>query len=601
MRRIENNCDMAASSLIPEILSDPRPDSRLSVPTRAALVLPGESLSVPALFQHRLPNPLWTIYRSEISPWSTSPADSIDPTILDNHIIPPKAVLDHLLSKVTHLAPTIQSVRRTAILPDHTLPEHLPIWILSFWQKIYEARQLRSQWKTCHEWVASKPRVSTRVQDQLERTLINIRWRGSLNGRRRDRSVDDIFDLLSNKELNSGQVDDLLELVERDLLARSDGTTPPLIASTDLAHVLNYAHEQRESHDFQKTWIQATVEKTLTEKRKSFVASVAWISLSGRGHWVPYTVNPRSSSISYGDPLGGPIPMDLFATLQWWLLDLRRMMGLSTDNAVTLVPLSVTPQTDGFSCGILSTNAIGHHLHGTFPLVGRDPASIKAYRIERTIEILTLDGEFVRVNPEQVVWSLTSPQVDDMEVFELSFRSPSPLNFPPESSPMLQPSSPMLRPSSPVLQPSSPPQISSPIPQTPSQTFPLPQTHSPPPHSSPLLPASPDLTAPSLTTLLAPGKVTESPKQKMIDQFFTAKLSKEESHEQAQRRLTRTAEEREDWLDEEECRRKRAKITRQEANKRSQRGSRARKRTKEIAAGVRDADGKIKKVCRHTQ
>jgi len=73
------------------------------------------------------------------------------------------------------------------------------------------------------------------------------------------------------------------------------------------------------------------------------------------------------------------------------------MMGLSTDVTVTIAPLPITPQDDGFSCGILATNSVGHHLmHGTFPLITRDPTSIKMYRIERTIEILMLDGEFVR-------------------------------------------------------------------------------------------------------------------------------------------------------------------------------------------------------------
>jgi len=105
---------------------------------------------------------------------------------------------------------------------------------------------------------------------------------------------------------------------------------------------------------------------------------------------VTYTVNPRSLSISYGDPLGGPIPEELFAALQWWLLDLCGMMGLSTEHAVTLTHLPTTPQSDSFSCGILSTNSIGHHLCNTLPLVRQDPMLIKTYQIEQTIEILIL-------------------------------------------------------------------------------------------------------------------------------------------------------------------------------------------------------------------
>ena len=102
--------------------------------------------------------------------------------------------------------------------------------------------------------------------------------------------------------------------------------------------------------------------------------------------------------ISYGDSLGWPIPDTLQKVLQWWLLNLRQMMGLLTGSAtVTVVPLPITPQDDGFSCGILATNSIGHYLIGdVFLLVKQDVTSIKTYWIERTIEILILDGEFVR-------------------------------------------------------------------------------------------------------------------------------------------------------------------------------------------------------------
>ena len=399
---------MAASFTTLETSADSHPDRRLSIPIQAALILPDGKLSVPDFLRHKLPKPLRTIFRSEISPWSTSPADAIDPAILENHIMPPATVLDQLLSRVARLEPTVQSIWRTAILPENTLPEHLPLWILWFWKKTYEVLQWRCRWKACKDWVGSRPRANANLQDQLEKTLVNIRWRGSLEGRRRDRTIKDIFDFLSNNELNSGQIDDLLELVERDLPTQSDSTTTPLIASTDLAQILLFAHQERDNPDFRKTQLQTTVEENLVEKRKSSVVSVAWISLSGNGHWVSYTVNPTSSLISYGDSLGRLIPTSLLAAFRWWLLSLRQMMGLSAGDAITTLSLPITPQEDGFSCGILSTNSIGHHLtHGALPLVARDAMSIKTYRIECTIKILMLDGEFVRVKPGRVAWMLT--------------------------------------------------------------------------------------------------------------------------------------------------------------------------------------------------
>jgi len=212
--------------------------------------------------------------------------------------------------------PTIQSFQCAAVLPENTLPGHLPLWILQFWRETYKVREGCTRWKVCKDWVVSKPHINASLRDRLEKTLINVRWWGSLDGRRCDRTVKDIFDLLSNNELNSGQIDDLLELVERDLSAWLDGTTPPLIASTDLAQILLFAYRESDNPNFQKTHLQATVEGSLVENRASSVASVAWISLSGIGHWVSYTVNPASSLVSYDNSLGGPIPVLLSVALQ---------------------------------------------------------------------------------------------------------------------------------------------------------------------------------------------------------------------------------------------------------------------------------------------
>ena len=386
-----------------EIFPDPHPDPRLSIPFNAARVLPDDNESVPDLLRHVLPSPLTTSYRLSISPWSDSPPFNITLPVLATHLVPPKVAVDKLLSEVADLPLAVQSIHRAAILPGDTLPERLPIWILSFWQQVYKTRQLRHQWNTCRKWVTSKPCAGVNLLDRLDQTLLNVRWQGYLNGLRRDRCVKDIFDLLSNLELNSGQINDLLELIENKLVASSDGIAPPhLVAPTELALLLTSSYENRDIAGHRKRPLQISIEDDLIGGRKSSVASVAWISSFGCGHWVSYTVNPASLCIAYGDSLGKPIPEMLLAVLQWWLLDIREKMNLTTTGLVVVNPLPVTSQDDDFSCGILATNSIGHHLlYETLPLVGQDPISIKTYRTERTIEILMLDAEFVRVDSQK--------------------------------------------------------------------------------------------------------------------------------------------------------------------------------------------------------
>jgi hypothetical protein len=185
-RTEDSNQNLSTLMSTPETVLDLHPGQHLSIPAGAALILPDRDLSVPGLLHYKLPNPLRTVFHSEVSPWSASCAGVINLVTLGSHIIPPKASLDQLLSQLPHLNPTIQSIQRATILPENALPERLPLWILWFWQETYEAHQGRSQWKACKDWVASKPSVNASLQDQLERTLINVHWQGSLDGWRHD-------------------------------------------------------------------------------------------------------------------------------------------------------------------------------------------------------------------------------------------------------------------------------------------------------------------------------------------------------------------------------------------------------------------------------
>lgn len=170
--------------------------------------------------------------------------------------------------------------------------------------------------------------------------------------------------------------------------------TPYFIAPSELSPLILYSHK---GHTHRKQHIQELVEEELVQRRRSAVASIAWVPVGGCGHWVAYIVNPITSTIFYSDSLGQRIPANLCDALQWWLCDLRERMGEPT-HLPNFKLVSVTGQEDSFSCGILSTNSLLHHLlPHNFPLVSRDKISIKMYRIERTIEILKLSVEPVCV------------------------------------------------------------------------------------------------------------------------------------------------------------------------------------------------------------
>ena len=378
-----------------EIAPDPPLPPCLVIPFDAECVLPRRCLPVAALLQYGFPNPFAVPYDGAGIPvWSDSLPHYIHATLLLSCPVPQRETVEWLLSDIRQRVPTPRSFSRAAVLPCKVLPNHLPIWVLSFWDRLSEAYDTCLSWRKSLNWVntaCARHPAGQRLIPELDSLFQRVRWHGYLTGKRRDRCVKDIFDFLSNNELDSGQVGDLLELIERRLADTSDSRY--LIAPTELAMLILYSHESHAEDEYRKQPIQQSVEEELIQRHRSAVASVSWTSVGTRGHWVPYIVDPIASTIFYGDPLGRRIPADLRDALQWWICDLRRRMGEPTTSPI-FEPILATSQEDSFSCGILSTNSLLHHLlpHG-FPLVSKDAVSIKMYRIERTIEILELSAE----------------------------------------------------------------------------------------------------------------------------------------------------------------------------------------------------------------
>ena len=382
-----------------EIAPDPPLPTCLVIPFNAELVLPGRSLTGAELLQSEFPNPFTTPYYGlNIPVWLDLAPSDINPTLLLSCPVPHWDTVKQLLSEFRTAAPTSRSLNRAAVLPRVTLPNQLPIWVLSFWDHLSEAYDAHLSWKRCHKWVNRLCVGPQGDRDLIEGLGVLLRdkiaWHGYLTGKRRDRGVKDIFDLLSNNLLDTGQINDLLELIERRLVEiQDDRTTSHLIAPTELAQLILYSHQHHTESTYQKQFIQRSVEEELIQGHRSVIASIAWVPVGVDGHWIAYVVDPLTSTIFHGDSLGGRIPENLQKALEWWLHELCEKMGEQV-RPPNFEKMSITGQEDGFSCGILSTNSLLHHLlPHRFPLVPRDRISIKRYRIERTVEILKLSVE----------------------------------------------------------------------------------------------------------------------------------------------------------------------------------------------------------------
>ena len=238
------------------------------------------------LLQYEFPNPFWTpCAGGHVPTWPSSPPHHVHTAVLLSYGIPQRKVMQELLLDLQRLPSAPQSINRAALSSCEALPCLLPIWVLSFWDRLSEAYITSMSWRRSLDWVdppsARSPANQQRVTE-LDSLMHRLPWHGYIGGKRRDGHVDDVFDLLSNGELSSGQMYDLLELLGRRLGDIPDNRY--LIAPTGLSPLILYSFKIHMEHTYQKQAIQQSVEEELVQRRKSAVASIAWTRVGGRGH-----------------------------------------------------------------------------------------------------------------------------------------------------------------------------------------------------------------------------------------------------------------------------------------------------------------------------
>jgi hypothetical protein len=193
--------------------------------------------------------------------------------------------------------------------------------VLTFWDRLSEAHDACLSWRGCLDWVNTpciQPLENQRLAAELDFLIFQICWNGHKN-------ANSIFDLLSNKELYSSEINDLLEPLKRTLVDSPDRRH--FIAPTELLELIRYSHQNHRKFSYEKQYAQRFAEDGLVQRRWPAVASIAWILVGGCGHWISYIADPIASTIFHGDSLGLEMPAILHDALQWWLCDLWEKMG----------------------------------------------------------------------------------------------------------------------------------------------------------------------------------------------------------------------------------------------------------------------------------
>ncbi len=277
-----------------------------------------------------------------------------------------------------------------------------PTWILTYWQELRRIYEDHARpWKEVLEKLENRKRVSMlkghvkAVQkfDDAYAKLAKLPWDTTLQGIEDGKvPVLSLSAYLTTKWLNDENINQMLTVLRTSLQSTEVGRKT-IVASLGFMLRLKNAHRdcQRDGsnniYEVQRSnKVLREAMEELTSGRKRYFATIQHVN---GNHWVPVVLDFETRSLHYGDSLRMTPDADLMAILDWWTV-------AHTGQQFKAAKLLTTHQTDSFSCGLLSLNALGHFLdEEQFPLLQNDAATLSAARIDILQQILEIHGNEV--------------------------------------------------------------------------------------------------------------------------------------------------------------------------------------------------------------
>lgn len=336
-----------------------------------------------------------------------------------------KALPEMFLSDATPTAESIQAIQAVPVLPMALISQIIdsmdesslavvcphapranrlvfPAWILTYWKEVRRIYEDHAKpWKEVLEKLENRKRVSmlkghTRAVQKLDGAyaeLAKLPWDATIQGIEDSKvPILSLSTYLTTKWLNDENINQMLTVLRTSLQSTEVGSDT-IVASLGFMLRLKNAHRDCQQEGSNSIYEAQRSNKVLrdameelTSGRKRYFATIQHVN---GNHWVPIVLDFETRSLHYGDSLRMTPDADLMATLDWWTV-------AHTGQQFEAAKLLTTHQTDNFSCGLLSFNAIGHFLsEDQFPLLRNDAATLYAARIDMLQEILEIHGNGV--------------------------------------------------------------------------------------------------------------------------------------------------------------------------------------------------------------
>lgn len=301
------------------------------------------------------------------------------PTLLD--IATLKERLHQYISTLgnedSHLDPalTIQSINYTSGKSDI----RLPLWILDYWIDAHKVLVHKRMWQTAISWLKTKKNHGAIT------ALTEVPWTYNVvKAVSASEGMADLAGLCSTKWLSGSQMDTMLLVLDNKL------QDVGVVAGFNPTHVIPILTAiYRHSRDSYTTSAAPAFLREIlnrlasTDHDGNFLSTAVAVHIGEHGsllpnnenisnHWSALIIDTTHRTIRYGDSMGHGPPTELYDVLSWWLQH-------AFIDPFTIQGLLISSQTDGYSCSVLTVNALEHFFQpSTTDLLSDNEACVMA-------------------------------------------------------------------------------------------------------------------------------------------------------------------------------------------------------------------------------
>ena len=209
------------------------------------------------------------------------------------------------------------------------------------------------------------------MQDAYD-VLSYLPWTSDICGFDNSDPLPTVATYASRSWLTTIHEDQMLDLLRHDLLLRGSKAE---IENMAFFPKLREGYNQRNTGQYNEaqTFVRArSVGEALVAGERDGLGMMANIN---DNHWVALAIDFQKSVISYGDPFNKPPLLEITSVVNWWTFH-------HTGQEFSYQKMKVSPQQDGFSCGLLSPNALGHfYLPMEIPLINTADVNKERVRV----------------------------------------------------------------------------------------------------------------------------------------------------------------------------------------------------------------------------